>query len=61
MLRGTYTGEDATLLGKTALLRESGDDLLAQFDDTETGYGFGWYRFPAADFSIDAPPGETFH
>lgn len=43
----TYCGSDSKLKGKTALVFENG---AAQFDDRNTGYGFGWHQFKREDF-----------
>lgn len=48
----TYVGKDASLKGKTALVGFAwfGGMPVAQFDDIETGYGFGWHHFRENDF-----------
>lgn len=63
----TYIGPWDNLRGKTALVspvicRSTDlttlateyvvDHVVAQFDDTATGYGFGWHRFDKDDFEI---------
>lgn len=48
MWRAKYVGLDDRLRGKTTLLRgiEGGTrDVVAQFDDVSTGYGYGWWLF----------------
>lgn len=56
---GTYVGPAEKLKGKTALLLPSSDndddspDLRAQFDDIDTGFGYGWYTFSKSSFEID--------
>lgn len=52
-----YLGQDCTLLGKTALIRQHPDQpntLLAQFTDTSTGLGLGWHPFDYRDFVIES-------
>lgn len=62
--RRTYSGRDANLRGRTALVRPSGrhdvDTVLIQldFDKTKPDEGasqdprcFGWYEFPAQDWA----------
>lgn len=53
---GTYVKQEPhQLKGKRAMLQCYPDTgrCLAQFDDIETGYGFGWHDFLMADFEID--------
>ena len=60
---GTYVGDKVShLRGKTALIRpevmKAGKlemctgRVLAQFDDVETGLGYGWHAFAADEFEI---------
>lgn len=44
---GRYNGTlFPELIGKTALVhRQVGGYVTAQFDDIDTGFGFGWHRF----------------
>ncbi len=55
MIRGTYTGSDSALAGKTALLMYSKGGVLAQFDarNTPSGLAYGWHRFNTRDFHVD--------
>lgn len=48
----TYLGPDNTLRGHGALTTVSADHchVLAQFDDRECGYGYGWHEFALTDF-----------
>lgn len=51
--RGRYVGREERLRGKTTLLRaiEGGTrDVVAQFDDVGTGYGYGWHLFYRKQF-----------
>lgn len=47
-----YHGEDPELAGKTALVGFTyvGGATVAQFDDVDTGYGYGWHHFHHSDF-----------
>ena len=54
MMHGIYIGLRPELTGKGALLRQgSPNQLLAQFDDTTTGLGFGWHAFSSEEFEIE--------
>ena len=59
MMYGTYIGANKKLQGRTALLREEGTQLLAQFDDLEhfgskpPSLALGWHTFKHSDFIID--------
>lgn len=51
--RATYCGPLAHLQNQTALVQWSQDGtLLAQFNDSTTGYGFGWTAFPPESFTV---------
>lgn len=56
-VKGTYLGNPKSvrrksLKGKTAIIRTADHGfVLAQFDDTSTGLGYGWHRFPADHFN----------
>lgn len=57
MIYGVYHGPDLSLLGKSALLIEkpSPDEpakVIAQFDDTTTGRGYGWWPFTRDQFTL---------
>lgn len=42
-----YTGPVQSLRGKTALVSKNEQgQLVAQFDDRNTGYGYGWHYVP---------------
>ena len=62
LLRGTYSGGEPRLSGKTVLLRHGPDgQIFAQFDDTAlsiggTLLGYGWHTFAAEDFEIVPSP-----
>lgn len=57
MREGTYIGPQEDLKGKTAvLLSRPGGMVRAQFNDIETGMGFGWYLFRFQDFEIHFDP-----
>lgn len=47
-----YHGKDPTLKGKWALVGFTyvGGATVAQFDDHDTGYAFGWHAFKHSDF-----------
>lgn len=47
-----YVGPEECLQGKTALVYEGiePETYAAQFDDTETGFGYGWHKFSISDF-----------
>jgi hypothetical protein len=49
---GIYIGPVQKLRGKIALVRasQSRGYVVVQFNDADTGYGYGWWRFPAVDF-----------
>jgi hypothetical protein len=53
MIRGFYKGIKRRLIGKTALLRVSGEGYLAQFDSLNLKESHGWYYFPKDDFEIE--------
>jgi hypothetical protein len=58
--RAVYVGPDHALRDKSALIRPSPDDpntVLAQFDHTETHFGYGWTAFPRAYFQLRPPIG----
>jgi len=60
--RAYYCGPDLRLRGKAAIVRHSAtlgkpgslrstvDRVVAQFDDVQTGMGYGWRQFPARHF-----------
>lgn len=51
MRHGKYVGDRSELTGKCALLRTGPDGTtLAQFDDIETGLGYGWHLFRSIEF-----------
>ena len=53
MKLGTYIGDDPALEGKTAaIVADAPGVVLVQFDDTATGLGFGWHRYPASDWEV---------
>lgn len=59
-LHGTYVGPHKELKGLRAMLRDRGEEILAQFDErllvhpeTMVPLGFLWHVFPAKDFNID--------
>ncbi len=49
---GEYVGRDPALRGKKALVSNSGDGVVAQFDDHSTGLGYGWHTFGNHDFKF---------
>lgn len=51
------------LEGGGAIVRKSPNEgkLLAQFNDTRTGYGYGWHEFPAGDFAVEEAPVDGPH
>ncbi len=49
---GMYVGPLPELQGKSALLQVEDDCIFAQFDDIETGMGFGWWLFKKSDFEV---------
>src|SRR4051812_7052339 len=51
----TYVGDDLNLKGEKALIRESGTSgyVLAQFDNRELTFAFGWHSFKVSDFAVD--------
>jgi hypothetical protein len=57
--RGTYIGDrldthGRPLKGKKALLLTADSGVVkAQFDDTTTGFGFGWHEFNPDDWERD--------
>lgn len=59
MISGTYTGTHLDMTGyplkdQHALLQPHMDDfVLAQFDDIDTGLGYGWYSYPLSDWDVD--------
>jgi hypothetical protein len=57
MRAGTYVGPDPQLKGERALLRpaRTSAHILAQFDNAESVYGYGWTPFPVEHFDIDPP------
>lgn len=52
MVVGWYVGRRKDLQRKSALVFTDGVDVAAQFDDVETGLGFGWHAFTADEFLI---------
>lgn len=48
----TYIGDDPTLEGKTALVGFTfvGGATVAQFNDLDCGYAYGWHQFKHSDF-----------
>lgn len=52
VLQKIYTGNDSTLQGKRALVGFAfvGGQPVAQFDDLECGYAYGWHHFKHSDF-----------
>lgn len=41
-----YIGPSEKLKGETALIiDDTNNTIIAQFDNKETGYGFGWWKF----------------
>jgi hypothetical protein len=53
MKLGKYIGANEILKGKTAALVVDGPGaVIVQFDDTSTGLGFGWHRYPERDWEI---------
>jgi len=53
MKHGTYIGNQPELKGKTAILKDFGDTIEAQFDDPTTGLGHGWYPFTRDEWEIE--------
>lgn len=47
-----YVGRDQELKGKGALVGYAwgGGVCVAQFDDVDTGFGYGWHHFRNDDF-----------
>lgn len=60
LLTGTYCGDDPDLKNKTALLRETNAGLLAQFDNTNSRWDFGWHAFPNSAFREVKKLGAAF-
>jgi hypothetical protein len=56
---GTYIGPNTKLSGERAILAEMpvllepSGYVGAQFDNTATGMGHGWYRFKRSDWAIE--------
>jgi hypothetical protein len=48
---GTYIGE-GKLNNKTAMIQVAGVFVYAQFDDFQTGHGFGWWKFPITKWRV---------
>jgi hypothetical protein len=55
---GTYIGE-GKLQGEEAVVFIVGEDAYAQFNNKDTGCGFGWWLFSASDFKLDPVSVET--
>ena len=54
MKLGKYIGVNEILKGKTAALVVDGPGgVIVQFDDTSTGLGFGWHRYPESDWEVE--------
>ena len=54
MKLGKYIGANEALKGKTAaIIVEASGAVIAQFDDTSTGLGFGWHRYPESDWEVE--------
>jgi hypothetical protein len=53
----TYVGHATRLKGRGALIRDGMNrgpgQVVAQFDDYETGLAFGWWAFAASEFEED--------
>ena len=55
-MTGDYVGADASLKDERAILGLTADDkLVAQFNNPETGYAYGWHVFDSQDFAFDGP------
>ncbi len=55
-MTGVYVGADASLKDERAILGLTADDkLVAQFNNPETGYAYGWHVFDSQDFAFDGP------
>ena len=48
--QSTYLGSDPRLVGKKAYISRIQGGWAVQFNDTLTGYGYGWWKFPYEDF-----------
>ena len=53
MMIGTYIGDNEELKGETALLQWDFPQIMAQFDNWDTGLSHGWYPFASSDWEID--------
>lgn len=55
MIKGTYIGSREDLTNKAALLRQTSEGLLAQFDDLNApdNLAYGWKLFAKTEFRID--------
>jgi len=53
MKNGTYIGNQPELKSRTAILKDFGDTIEAQFDDPTTGLGHGWYTFSRDEWEIE--------
>ena len=49
---GRYIGDNKNLEGCTALISDEGNCWAVQADDVDTGYAFGWWKFPKKDWEI---------
>jgi hypothetical protein len=50
---GTYLGPDEALKGKDALVsKNKAGSWVAQFDDVDTGKGYGWWAMPDAEWNF---------
>jgi len=61
---GIYIGTNTKLIDKTAILKEipmildNSEYFKVQFDNIDTGLGFGWHRFHKSDFQVDEDYGK---
>ncbi len=52
---GIYVGRKNHLKGERAMIRPIENSIFvdAQFNNVDTGLGYGWHEFYASDFQID--------
>jgi len=58
MAKGWYHGPITKLYCKTALLQidEPNGIVYAQFDDRDTGRGYGWWKYRVEDWGVKLLP-----